>query len=60
MYLLKSCFIYVNYLGEGLATSSGIKWKKHRKMLTPAFHFDVLKQYVPVYNEVSHKLLVFS
>ncbi|XP_065885838.1 cytochrome P450 4F6-like [Dysidea avara] len=26
-------------------------------MLTPAFHFDMLKQYVPVYNEVSQKLL---
>ena len=27
-------------------------------MITPAFHFDMLKQYIPVYNEVSQKLLV--
>ncbi|XP_065909678.1 cytochrome P450 4F6-like [Dysidea avara] len=43
--------------GEGLATSSDDKWKRHRKLLTPAFHLDILKQYIPVYNEVSHKLL---
>ena len=47
-----------NCLGDGLISSSGMKWKSHRKILTPAFHFDILKQYVPVYNEVSHRLLV--
>ena len=44
--------------GEGLVTSNGEKWKRHRKMLTQAFHFDILKQYIPVYNEVCNKLLV--
>ena len=44
--------------GEGLATSNGEKWKRHRKMLTQAFHFDILKQYIPVYSEVCKKLLV--
>ena len=44
--------------GEGLATSNGEKWKRHRKMLTQAFHFDILKQYIPVYSEVCNKLLV--
>ena len=47
-----------HFVGEGLVTSKGEKWKKHRKMLTQAFHFDILKQYVPVYNEVCNKLLV--
>ena len=45
-------------LGDGLLASSGIKWRKRRKMLTLAFHFDILKQYMPVYNEVANKLLV--
>ena len=39
-------------------TGHGEKWKRHRKMLTQAFHFDILKQYIPVYNEVCNKLLV--
>ena len=44
--------------GDGLLLSSGDKWFKHRRMLTPAFHFDILKSYVPVVNDVSHVLLV--
>ncbi|XP_065910276.1 cytochrome P450 4B1-like [Dysidea avara] len=48
---------FYKWLGDGLFTSSGAKWRRHRKMLTPAFHFDILKQYIPVYNEVSHKLV---
>ena len=50
--------LYFLFIGEGLLTSSGKKWRRHRKMLTPAFHFDILKQYMPIYNEMSHKLLV--
>jgi len=50
--------ISIQFTGDGLLLSSGDKWFKHRKMLTPAFHFDILKSYVPVMNEVSHTLLV--
>ena len=57
--ILTTCFLYVLFnTGDGLFTSSGAKWRRHRKMLTPTFHFDILKQYIPVYNEVSHKLVV--
>ena len=45
-------------LGSGLLNSNGTYWTRHRKMLTPAFHFDVLKPYVVVFNEVSRTLLV--
>ena len=47
-------------VGQGLVTGHGEKWKRHRKMLTQAFHFDILKQYIPVYNDVCNKLLVSS
>ncbi|NXS60561.1 CP4B1 protein, partial [Brachypteracias leptosomus] len=36
----------VPWIGEGLLILSGTKWFQHRKLLTPAFHYDVLKSYV--------------
>ena len=44
--------------GEGLLCSNGKKWERSRRLLTPAFHFDVLKPYVRVYNDVAGLLLV--
>ncbi|XP_069135494.1 cytochrome P450 4A25-like [Argopecten irradians] len=45
-------FTLLPWLGDGLLISDGKKWERNRRLLTPAFHFDVLKPYVPIYNEV--------
>lgn len=45
------------WLGTGLLTSEGRKWQSRRKILTPAFHINVLRQFIEVFGEES-KLLV--
>ena len=52
---LVSCF-----LGLGLGLQEGSDWASRRKLLTPAFHFNILKPYVEVFQESSFVLLVRS
>lgn len=45
------------WLGEGLLIAGGKKWARARRLLTPAFHFDILKPYMAVYNSAADILL---
>ncbi|XP_046636807.1 cytochrome P450 4C1-like [Daphnia pulicaria] len=38
------------WLGNGLLLSSGDKWKKDRRLLTPAFHFQILGDFFEVFH----------
>lgn len=40
-----------DWLGDGLLISGGEKWARNRRLLTPAFHFDILKPYLQVYSD---------
>lgn len=45
----KSLVVYdflVPWIGKGLLILNGPKWQRHRKLLTPGFHYEVLKPYV--------------
>ncbi|XP_002741860.1 cytochrome P450 4F6-like [Saccoglossus kowalevskii] len=39
------------WLGSGLLVSNGQRWFRSRKLLTPAFHFEILKPYAKIYNQ---------
>ncbi|NXF12579.1 CP4FN protein, partial [Smithornis capensis] len=46
------------WLGDGLLLSHGHKWARHRRLLTPAFHGDVLRGYMGIFNQSTHVLHV--
>ena len=49
--------LLVPWLGEGLLISEGQTWARSRRLLTPAFHFEILKLYTPIYNSGLRTLL---
>ena len=64
--VFSSAFIYcvsmlnfcVIFIGTGLLIANGDQWYRNRRLLTPAFHFDILKPYIHIYNDCTDVLLV--
>ncbi|GJQ86412.1 hypothetical protein Trydic_g10321 [Trypoxylus dichotomus] len=46
-----------SWLGQGLITSFGDRWRTHRKIITPAFHFQILEEFIDVFNSQSEILV---
>ncbi|KAM4641150.1 cytochrome P450 4B1-like [Discoglossus pictus] len=45
------------WIGKGLLVLSGPKWFQHRRLLTPGFHYDVLKPYVRLTSDCTKTML---
>ncbi|PKK16845.1 hypothetical protein A306_00000366, partial [Columba livia] len=42
--------------GDGLLLSEGRKWQRHRRLLSPAFHGDVLRGHMDAFNRCTRRL----
>ncbi|XP_068098644.1 cytochrome P450 4A4-like [Hyperolius riggenbachi] len=47
----------VPWIGKGLLILSGSTWFQHRRLLTPGFHYDVLKPYVKLISDSTNVML---
>ncbi|XP_075155796.1 putative cytochrome P450 4d14 [Haematobia irritans] len=58
--LISKSFYYdmlSSWLGNGLLLSSGSKWHKRRKIITPTFHFKILTQFVEIFDRHSRTMV---
>lgn len=46
------------WIGQGLLTSKGNKWRSRRKIITPAFHFRMLNDFLPIVNRSASTLIM--
>ncbi|XP_001520882.3 cytochrome P450 4B1-like [Ornithorhynchus anatinus] len=47
----------VPWIGHGLLILNGEKWFQHRKMLTPGFHYSILRPYVKIMADSTNVML---
>ncbi|XP_017874726.1 PREDICTED: probable cytochrome P450 4ac1 [Drosophila arizonae] len=45
------------FMGDGLLISTDRKWHIRRKMLTPAFHFNILQEFLDIFKEECNKFV---
>ncbi|XP_022104399.1 cytochrome P450 4F22-like [Acanthaster planci] len=45
------------WIGDGLLLSAGKKWARNRRLLTPGFHFDILKPYLDIFQQSGNILV---
>ncbi|VDD90914.1 unnamed protein product [Enterobius vermicularis] len=45
------------WIGQGLLVNKPERWRPRRKLLTPAFHYDILKDFVGIHNKHARTLL---
>ena len=50
-------WVFEDWLGETLFTSTGSFWRKRRKLLTPSFHFTILTEFLPTIEKHSQSLV---
>ncbi|XP_053326239.1 cytochrome P450 4B1-like isoform X3 [Spea bombifrons] len=48
---------FIPWIGKGLLVLAGQKWFQHRRLLTPGFHYDVLKPYVRLMSDCTKVML---
>ena len=46
-----------SWLGDCMFLTTGQRWKARRKLLTPAFHFQILHSFFDVFNEQALQLV---